>query len=113
MMKIASAHLWVHDQEVALKYWTEKVGMEVRQDVSLPDLDDTFRWLTIGPPGQDDVSIVLMAVPGGPGVDGATRQQGGDPTPQGVPGAGVFSPENWPAGMKTPRAAVTQEPPPN
>ena len=62
MMKIASAHLWVHDQEVALKYWTEKVGMEVRQDVSLPDLDDTFRWLTIGPPGQDDVSIVLMAV---------------------------------------------------
>ena len=45
-MKIASAHLWVHDQEVALKYWTEKVGMEVRQDVSLPDVDGIFRWLT-------------------------------------------------------------------
>ena len=61
MLKIASAHLWVHDQEVALKYWTEKVGMEVRQDVRLPELG--FRWLTVGPPGQDDVSIVLMAVP--------------------------------------------------
>ena len=24
MMRIASAHLWVHDQEVALKYWTEQ-----------------------------------------------------------------------------------------
>ncbi|MFY9922030.1 MAG: VOC family protein, partial [Mycobacterium sp.] len=30
MMRIGSAHLWVHDQEVALKFWTEKVGMEVR-----------------------------------------------------------------------------------
>ena len=43
MLKIASAHLWVHDQDAALKYWTEKVGMEVRQDVSLPELH--FRWL--------------------------------------------------------------------
>jgi len=73
MLKIASAHLWVHDQDVALKYWTEKVGMEVRQDVSLPDLD--FRWLTVGPPGQHDVSIVLMAIPGPPVMDEATRTQ--------------------------------------
>ena len=28
-MRIGSAHLWVHDQEIALKFWTEKVGMEV------------------------------------------------------------------------------------
>ena len=49
MIKIASVHLWVHDQEVALKYWTEKVGMEVRQDVSLPDVEGLFRWLTVGP----------------------------------------------------------------
>ena len=73
MLKIGSAHLWVHDQEVALKYWTEKVGMEVRQDVSLPDLG--FRWLTVGPPGQDDVSIVLMAIPGPPVMDEATSKQ--------------------------------------
>jgi uncharacterized glyoxalase superfamily protein PhnB len=73
MLKIASAHLWVHDQEVALKYWTEKVGMEVRQDVKLPELG--FRWLTVGPPGQDGMSIVLMAVPGPPVMDEATRDQ--------------------------------------
>ena len=42
---------------------------------SLPDLDDTFRWLTVGPPGQDDVSIVLMAVPGEPVIDEATRSR--------------------------------------
>ncbi|OBK15468.1 VOC family protein [Mycobacterium asiaticum] len=73
MMKIASAHLWVHDQEVALKFWTDQVGMEVRQDVSLPEAD--FRWLTVGPPGQDDVSIVLMAIPGQPVMDEVTQKQ--------------------------------------
>ena len=73
MIKIASAQVWVHDQDVALKYWTERVGMEVRQDVSLPELD--FRWLTVGPPGQDEVSIVLMAVPGEPVMDEATKKQ--------------------------------------
>ena len=73
MMKIAGAHLWVHDQDVALKYWTAKVGMEVRQDVSLPELD--FRWLTVGPPGQHDVAIILMAIPGPPVMDDATREQ--------------------------------------
>jgi uncharacterized glyoxalase superfamily protein PhnB len=73
MLKIASAQLWVHDQQVALNYWTEKVGMEVREDVTLPEMG--FRWLTIGPPGQGDVSIVLMAVPGPPVMDEVTRKQ--------------------------------------
>jgi uncharacterized glyoxalase superfamily protein PhnB len=74
MLKISSAQLWVHDQEVALKFWTENVGMEVRQDTSLPELGD-FRWLTVGPRGQDDVTIVLMAVPGPPIMDEATRNE--------------------------------------
>jgi uncharacterized glyoxalase superfamily protein PhnB len=74
MLKISITQLWVHDQEVALKFWTENVGMEVREDVSLPELGD-FRWLTVGPPGQDDISIVLMAVPGPPVMDDTTRAQ--------------------------------------
>jgi uncharacterized glyoxalase superfamily protein PhnB len=85
MLKIASAQLWVHDQDVALKYWTEKVGMEVRQDVSLPEMGD-FRWLTVGPPGQDDVSIVLMAVPGPPVMDEATQAQVRDIAAKGFAG---------------------------
>jgi predicted enzyme related to lactoylglutathione lyase len=63
MLKIASAQLWVHDQQVALQYWTEKVGMEVRQDVTMPEMGN-FRWLTVGPPGQDDVSIVAKGFAG-------------------------------------------------
>jgi predicted enzyme related to lactoylglutathione lyase len=70
-MRIANAHLWVHDQEEALAFYTEKLGMEVRADVTLPEMGD-FRWLTVGPAGQEDVSIVLMAIPGPPMVDDAT-----------------------------------------
>ncbi len=74
MFKIANAQLWVHDQEEALAFWTEKVGMEVRADVTLAEMDG-FRWLTVGPPGQEDVSIVLMAIPGAPVMDEATAAQ--------------------------------------
>ncbi len=74
MIRISTVQLWVHDQEVALKFWTEKVGMEVREDVKLPELGD-FRWLTVGPPGQHDVSITLMPVPGPPMMDETTRRE--------------------------------------
>jgi len=74
MIRIANAQLWVHDQEEALAFYTEKLGMEVRTDVTLPEMDG-FRWLTVGPPGQEDFSIVLMAIPGEPVMDGATKQQ--------------------------------------
>jgi catechol 2,3-dioxygenase-like lactoylglutathione lyase family enzyme len=74
MFKITNAQLWVHDQEEALAFYTEKVGMEVAADVTLPELGG-FRWLTVSPPGQADVSIVLMAVPGPPVMDQETTEQ--------------------------------------
>jgi catechol 2,3-dioxygenase-like lactoylglutathione lyase family enzyme len=73
-MKIANAHLWVHDQDEALAFYTEKLGMEVRSDVTLPEMGD-FRWLTVSPAGQEDVMIVLMAIPGPPVMDEDTTQQ--------------------------------------
>ena len=74
MIKIANAQLWVHDQDEALAFYTQKLGMEVRADVTLPELGN-FRWLTVGPAGQDDVSIVLMAIPGPPVMDSDTAEQ--------------------------------------
>jgi len=73
-MKIANAHLWVHDQVHTHAFSTEKLGMEVRSDVTLPELGD-FRWLSVSPPGQEDVSLVLMAIPGEPVVDNETKKQ--------------------------------------
>jgi uncharacterized glyoxalase superfamily protein PhnB len=74
MITIANAQLWVHDQDEALAFYTDKLGMEVRADVTLAEMGD-FRWLTVGPPGQDDVAIVLMAIPGPPVMDADTAEQ--------------------------------------
>ncbi len=74
MFRITTAQLWVHDQDEALAFYTEKLGMEVRADVTVPELG-SFRWLTVAPPGQDDVAIVLMAIPGQPVMDDATAEQ--------------------------------------
>ena len=74
MINIAVAHLWVHDQQEALDFYTKKVGMEVRADVSFPEMGE-FRWLTVAPPGQEDVTIVLMAIPGPPVMDEETAEQ--------------------------------------
>lgn len=87
-MKIANAQVWVHDQDEALTFYTEKVGMEVRADVTLPEMGD-FRWLTVGPPGQEDVSIVLMAIPGPPVFEEETVAQIEALMAKGVSG-GVF-----------------------
>jgi predicted enzyme related to lactoylglutathione lyase len=74
MIRIGSAQLWVHDQDEALAFYTQKVGMEVHSDVTVPELDN-FRWLAVGPPGQTDVSIVLMAIPGEPVMDTQSAEE--------------------------------------
>ena len=73
MISISTTQLWVHDQDEAPEYYTQKVGFEVRSDVTMPELGD-FRWLAVGPPGQTDVAIVLMAIPGPPVMDEQTAE---------------------------------------
>jgi len=74
MIRLSSAQLWVHDQDEALAFYTGKLGWEVRSDATLPELGD-FRWLTVGPAGQPDVAVTLMAIPGPPVMDPATAEQ--------------------------------------
>jgi catechol 2,3-dioxygenase-like lactoylglutathione lyase family enzyme len=74
MMKLSNAQLWVHDQDEALAFYTDKVGMEVRSDATLPEIPG-FRWLTIAPRGQEDVAITLMAIPGAPVMDEQTGNE--------------------------------------
>lgn len=74
MIRVGTAQLWVNDQDEALAFWTEKVGMEVRADVTLHELGG-FRWLTVGMPGQEDFAIALMAIPGPPMMDAETADQ--------------------------------------
>lgn len=74
MFTIANTQLWVHDQDEALAFYTGKLGMEVRSDVTLPEMGD-FRWLTVGPADQPDFAIVLMAIPGPPVMDDQTARE--------------------------------------
>jgi uncharacterized glyoxalase superfamily protein PhnB len=74
MIKVSSAQLWVHDQDEALEFWSKKVGFEVRSDITMEELGG-FRWLAVGPAGQDDFSIALLAIPGPPVMDEDTKKQ--------------------------------------
>ena len=85
MIRISVAQLWVHDQDEALDFYTKKVGMEVRTDATLPELGD-FRWLVVGPAGQPDIGIVLMAIPGEPVMDKQTSEEVGNLVAKGFAG---------------------------
>jgi catechol 2,3-dioxygenase-like lactoylglutathione lyase family enzyme len=67
MTAIANAQFWVHDQDEALAFYTGVLGWEVRSDVTMDEWN--FRWLVVGPVGQDDVGLVLMPVPGPPMIN--------------------------------------------
>ena len=73
LKRLTHVQVWVHDQDEALAFYTEKLGMELREDVTVPEMGN-FRWLAVGIPGQD-VSITLMAIPGPPVFDDETRDQ--------------------------------------
>ena len=72
LKQLTNVQVWVHDQDEALAFYTEKLGLELREDVTVPEMGN-FRWLSVGVPGQDDVAITLMAIPGPPVFDEDTR----------------------------------------
>jgi catechol 2,3-dioxygenase-like lactoylglutathione lyase family enzyme len=74
LSKLTNVNVWVRDQEEALAFYTEKLGMEVRADVTVPEMGG-FRWLAVGLPGQEDVALALLPVPGPPVFDEETRDQ--------------------------------------
>jgi len=74
LKQLTHVQVWVHDHDEALTASTEKLGMELREDVTVPEMGN-FRWLSVGVPGQKDVSITLMAIPGPPVFEEETRDQ--------------------------------------
>jgi predicted enzyme related to lactoylglutathione lyase len=92
-MKIATTQVWVHDQDEALAFYTNVLGMEVRADVTMPEMGD-FRWLTVSPAGQEDIAIVLMKVPGPPVFDEDTARQVRELTAKGAASAVFLTTED-------------------
>ncbi|WP_308011650.1 MULTISPECIES: VOC family protein [Streptomyces] len=83
-IKIANAQFWVHDQDEALAFYTDKLGWEVRADVTMEAW--SFRWLCVGPPGGDGPALVLMPVPRQPMLDEAASAQLSDLVAKGAGG---------------------------
>ena len=111
LQQLANVQVWVNDQDEALAFYTDKLGFEVREDVTVPELGN-FRWLSVGVPGQD-VAIVLMAVPGAPVFDDETRQQILDLLAKGASGGLFFTTEDCRASFEELAARgveFTQEP---
>ncbi len=60
--RLSVAGIWVKDQNEALRFYTEKLGFEIRADMTVGD----YRWLTVGLKSQPDLEFQLSALkPGG------------------------------------------------
>jgi catechol 2,3-dioxygenase-like lactoylglutathione lyase family enzyme len=112
LKQLTHVNVWVHDQDEALAFYTEKLGMELRDDVTLPELGG-FRWLTVGPPGQSGVALALMTVPGPPVFEEETADQIKTLMAKGAAGGLFFSTDDCRASYKelTSRGVVFSEEP--
>jgi catechol 2,3-dioxygenase-like lactoylglutathione lyase family enzyme len=84
--RLSHATIWVTDQEQALAFYRDKLGFEVRHDQTV---DGGFRWLTVGPPDQPDLDLVLL-VPGPPMMPPEAAEQIKALIGKGALGSGVF-----------------------
>ena len=61
--KLSHACIYVLDQDAARSFYTDQLGFEVRFDVTTgaeyEGAGAGLRWLTVGPPDQPDVQIIL------------------------------------------------------
>jgi catechol 2,3-dioxygenase-like lactoylglutathione lyase family enzyme len=101
---ISHVAVWVHDQDEALAFYRDKLGFEVREDVVLDELVESaqasedrapegYRWLTVGPPGQPEVNLML-AKPSPPGVDEDSAKALLELVAKGAMGPGIFRTED-------------------
>jgi catechol 2,3-dioxygenase-like lactoylglutathione lyase family enzyme len=67
-LTLSTCFIQVRDPDLALAFYRDGLGLEVRNDVAKGD----FRWITVGGASQPDVAIVLTNyVNGGPDDDDA------------------------------------------
>ncbi|MEU0393981.1 VOC family protein [Streptomyces sp. NPDC006208] len=85
---LAISTVWVLDQDRAKEFYTEKLGLEVRTDMTMGE--GGMRWLTVGAKDQPDVVLTLM-VPAPPAMDPESADAMRTLISKGVLGAGVLA----------------------
>lgn len=85
LITISRTQLYVLDQNAALEFYVDVLGMEVADDQDL----GFMRWLTVRVPGVPDREV-LLEVPGPPGMDPATAETARDLLTRGALGGSLF-----------------------
>ena len=67
-LTLSTCFVLVHDPDLALAFYRDKLGLELRNDVAR----GSFRWVTVGAAEQPDVSIVLTNYLNGSPADNDT-----------------------------------------
>jgi len=65
-LTLSQCFVLVHDPDVALSFYRDTLGLEMRNDVARED----FRWITVGAASQPGVAIVLTNYLNGSPADG-------------------------------------------
>ncbi|MFJ7075810.1 VOC family protein [Streptomyces sp. NPDC098781] len=91
--------VWTFDQQRTKAFFTEKIGFEVRNDLSMGDM----KWITVGAEGQPDVELALMSLDG-PGLDPESSEALKKLVAKGVIGAGAFHTDDCRGDYETFRA---------
>jgi catechol 2,3-dioxygenase-like lactoylglutathione lyase family enzyme len=85
--RLSHVSIFVLDQDEALKFYRDKLGMEVRTDLKM---DNGFRWLTVGPKTQPNFEIILMGVKESPMLGAEKAAKLRELVEAGALGAGVM-----------------------
>jgi catechol 2,3-dioxygenase-like lactoylglutathione lyase family enzyme len=65
-LTLSTCFVIVHDPDLALSFYRDALGLELRNDVARED----FRWITVGAASQPGVGIVLTNYLNGSPADG-------------------------------------------
>jgi predicted enzyme related to lactoylglutathione lyase len=108
-IQLSTCFLAVHDHDEALAFYRDVLGLEVRNDVEF----EGMRWVTVSPPSQPDVQIVLEPPLADPNASPADRQAMAELLAKGLLRAVIFNTDDVDAAFERIRdagAEVLQEP---
>ncbi|HEY1419184.1 MAG TPA: VOC family protein [Candidatus Dormibacteraeota bacterium] len=108
-LKLSTCFIAVHDHDEALAFYRDALGLEVRNDVKY----EGMRWVTVGPPSQPDVNIVLEPPAAGPDASPDDRRTMTELLAKGMLRGVIFTTDDCDATFERIRAAggeVLQEP---
>jgi predicted enzyme related to lactoylglutathione lyase len=108
-IKLSQCFIAVDDHDKALAFYRDVLGFEVRNDVAY----EGMRWVTVGPPSQPDVDIVLEPPVADPNASAADKEAAAELLAKGLLRGVIFATDDVDATFERIQAGgadVLQEP---